>query len=373
MLLQQATGKTSVEEAIDWIANGYSLDEGVDQHDLLVELVNLSAPRASAAYDKALQRLTREIAQSGFDSSSMLLEIEGVPKPMQFRQALDAVVRLCPSRGLDTINDSAVIAAQRAEPLTMEALCATAGLSYSELRERGTGLPSDPRSSWSPSKVREAFRILDDVVNRRVSSQLAGAIPTGPIEMIPQLYASKPSGWVLVEKERTEGVPYELLLAQRFVGGTWLAHRNHTSTKLNYAIAATVEEMLSDAGFVVLRSSRNGGETPPSHMEEITGTDSRIGVAVLTRRRASYAIVFATARDQGSANKSGANLLKMARPPALPVALVLTGPGWASRNETADLARSFQGRLFTELTLERLVSDVRRTTNKAGGISECHE
>jgi len=29
-----------------------------------------------------------------------------------------------------------------------------------------------------------------------------------------------------------------------------------------------------------------------------------------------------------------------------------------ARNETADLARSFGGRLFTELTLDALVSDV---------------
>lgn len=175
MLLLQATGKTSIAQAIDWIANGYGLDEGVDRHDLFVELVSHGAQRPSAAYDKALQRLTREVTQSGFDSASVLLEINSVPKPMEFRQALDAVARLCPSRGLDTISDSAIIAAQRAEPLTMEALCAVAGLSYSELRERGSGLPSDPRSSWSPSKVREAFRILDDVVNRRVSSQLPGA------------------------------------------------------------------------------------------------------------------------------------------------------------------------------------------------------
>lgn len=33
-----------------------------------------------------------------------------------------------------------------------------------------------------------------------------------------------------------------------------------------------------------------------------------------------------------------------------PFALVLTGKRWSARNETADLARSFRGRLCTELT-----------------------
>jgi hypothetical protein len=73
--------------------------------------------------------------------------------------------------------------------------------------------------------------------------------------------------------------------------------------------------------------------------------------------QAFFAVTFTLAKDGGSARKSGATKSAMARP-TVPVAVVTLGPGWAERRETAAMMRAFDGAIFTEQTLERLVAHV---------------
>ena len=48
----------------------------------------------------------------------------------------------------------------------------------------------------------------------------------------------------------------------------------------------------------------------------------------------------------------------MKRVAGLPVAVVVAGPGWAARNETAALAMDFEGRLYSERSLAELTAEI---------------
>jgi hypothetical protein len=71
-------------------------------------------------------------------------------------------------------------------------------------------------------------------------------------------------------------------------------------------------------------------------------------------------VIFATARDGGTARTSAGRTLPAAEAVRIPVALVLSGPGWAERNETAALATAFDGRIFSERYLDRLATEIER-------------
>ena len=73
---------------------------------------------------------------------------------------------------------------------------------------------------------------------------------------------------------------------------------------------------------------------------------------------AVFGVIFASARDSGTASKSASRLRAMKRASGLPIAVIVAGPGWAARNETAALAKDFEGMLYSEQSLVRLTTDI---------------
>ena len=67
------------------------------------------------------------------------------------------------------------------------------------------------------------------------------------------------SGWDAVEALWVGGVPYQVLLTQRAVGGAWLAHRNRTSTKLAPLLADRLCQELQARHISFQRSTSLGG------------------------------------------------------------------------------------------------------------------
>jgi len=355
----RATGRPTVAEAMSWIANSLSLTSDVDIHRLLRALATLNPSEPDGP--KALQVVARRATQSNVDTAAVLFKPEFIIPARRFRDALDLLSKHSPEKRLININASAVIAAQRENTFVIQGLCAIAGLSYGDLTERVPGLPNDPSGPWTPTQVRTAFGLIDEIVSGRVMTPVPDTIPTGPIDLMPAVVGPRPAaGWEAVELQATRGVPYEVLLAQRAAGGTWLAHRNLTSRLLNHRIADQLCQALDAEGLDYRRSVLVGGSCGPRLMQQLAQSDKQVGVVVLDRRgRALYAIVFASARDSGTASKSAARLRTMKRSRLIPLAIVLAGPGWAARNETADLALAFDGRLFSDAGIDALVKDVR--------------
>jgi hypothetical protein len=84
-------------------------------------------------------------------------------------------------------------------------------------------------------------------------------------------------------------------------------------------------------------------------------------IALDSDEHAGYGVLFSTARDSGTASKNASRLRAMKRADGLPIAVVVAGPGWAARNETAALAASFGGRLYSERSLDELANDIALT------------
>jgi hypothetical protein len=308
--------------------------------------------------ERALRRLARAVAASDLDSANFLFETEAIVPASQFRATLDRLAAMCPDGRLETINASALIAAQRSDAFTLEALCYVAGLSYKELAERVPNLPSRASGPFGPTQLRRAFDVLDAIVRGTTTIDFPGAEPARPIELMPRVGLGR-SGWNMVEELRAHGAPYEVLLSQRAAGGSWLAHRNRTSSKLAPMVADRLCRDLDERQVTYRRSTGVGGDTSPTDMSVISGCDKQMGLVILgPSGNAVFGVIFSTARDSGTASKSASRLRAMKRAPGLPIAVVVAGPGWAARNETAALAMDFEGRLYSERSIAQLTAEI---------------
>jgi hypothetical protein len=359
-VLLDATGCSTTAEALAWLADDHPIDRGADLHELLRAIV--MQRDENEARTKALRRLARILAVSDLDSATILFESETIVPASRFRETLGRLAARCPDGTLGGITASALIAAQRDDHFTLEALCAVAGLSYKELTDRVEDLPSSPSASFGPSQLRRAYAAVDAIVQGQTTTDLPGAVPARPLELMPAIGLGK-NGWAAVEELRTGGLPYDILLAQRAAGGSWLAHRNRTSSKLAPLVADRLCQELDLREVPYRRSTGVGGDTSPGDMSELSGCDKQLGLVVLDPEgRVVFGVIFSTARDSGTASKSASRLRAMKRPRGLPVAVVVAGPGWAARNETADLALDFDGRLYSERALPQLADEIIRTT-----------
>ena len=361
-ILIAATGRASRDAAVEWIADGHPLEPGVSRQELLTALVSVVG--SNDRVEAAVRRIARVASESRLDTASVLFDLESATSAEAFASALRIIADKCDKGSIENITPKAVAAAQRKNPLVMEALCSVAGLSYSELSARVRGLPSDPRGRWSPSQTHAAFALIDELVRGQVVDHLPGTSPARAIEFFPRLGTGR-DGWRLVEELRGGGIPYEVLLAQRAAGGAWLAHRNRTSSRIAPRVADHLCRLLDGAGIGYLRSTRIGGEESPSEVANSSGCDKQVSLLALDKaHRPAVGIIFSVARDGGTASKNGSRLRSMERSGELPIAVVVIGPGWSQRNETAGLAIAFAGRIYSDQSIEELAKFVGSKTGK---------
>jgi hypothetical protein len=353
-VILNATRRQALADSIAWIGEGHPLAAGTEPAALLQALMISGGSGALA--DAAVRRVVQEAAASDFDTATVIFAPEWLPTPETFRHALEVLAGKTVDGTLATVTAQAALSAQREDPQTMHALCFVAGMTYRDLRERVSGIPSTAEGPWDRESVAAAFAVIDAVVRGDVTSEVEGTIPARPVELLLPLGSVK--GWQDVEKFFSDGVPYELLLTQRVVGTAWGAHRNRTSSHVRYATAAALGAELERRGVEYLRTTAVGGDVQPSAVEELAGTGKQLGLVALSlTHRPVIGVAFSTARDGGTARANIGGLL-MAREANIPVALVLTGPGWAGRGETVQLARAFNGRMFTDRSLSVLADDI---------------
>jgi hypothetical protein len=355
-VLLAATGRTEVSDALHWIAEGRPLT-AVATTDLLralVEAADVGLPGA----DRALRAAARAALNSSLDTSADLVLTDTIETPDRYDQALEAVAVRTTTGTLAGITAQAVGAAQSHDPLVIEALGLVAGLSWRDLSDRGraqgVAFPGRAEGPWEASQIRTAFKIIDEIVTGMVRPQSLGAVASRPVELL----LSQAFSWVDVERLRTDGVSYGTLLAQRDVGSAWSAHRNRTNTETSRLMIMRVLDALEEAG-VDFWSTQGRDPVPPAFLATQAGARGKTPgqLAVVTRRTgggAAYAVLVATARDGGTARKTGATLLKLPQAFELPALVVLLGTGWAARGESDDLVRAFGGQVYTEHTLADL-------------------
>ena len=358
-IITAATGRATLDSGLDWIARDARLEDGTDLHALLRAVASLPGGAGTRA---ALRRLTKKIAASDFDTAAFLFDVAAIDRPDDLVDALRDIAIHSPAGRLAKASDRAVIAAQRSNPRAVEALCYAAGLSYGELQTRVAGLPSEPRRSWAPSQVRAAFKEIDMIIRGGETLDLPEASPVRPLELLIS-GRDGDDAWEALESQLNDGVPYGVLLAQRAAGGTWLAHRNRTTSKVPRGLATKLCDALDGRGIDYLRSKSVGGDKSIAAMQQASGSDKQIALVAMEGARPAYGVIFSVMRDSGSASKGARKLIGMTRNKTLPTAVLVAGPGWASRSETAELAAAFEGRLFSDRSLPRLVEDIAQAVN----------
>lgn len=356
-LLLDVTGRNNVGDALHWIAEGRPVAGGLTT-PLLAALVCCSEMGMAKAED-ALRAASRLSLTSKLDTSADLLAVDSIAKPNEYEQALAEVAGRTATGSLADINVNAVTSAQSHNPLVMETLGLVAGLSWRDLRDRSEGrqvpLPGESSGPWKRSQIASAFAIVDEVVTGRVEAQLAEAVAARPVELL----LTNATGWAQVETQRTGGVSYGTLLAQRDVGSAWSAHRNRTNAELSRLLVVRLLDALDEAGIGYWSTEGENPVTRKFLTEKAVhkGRKSPGQLSAVTRAASgepNYAVLVSIARDGGTARKTASTFLGLPGILTLPGILMLVGTGWAARSETDQLVRAFRGRVFTEKSLSAL-------------------
>ncbi|MFL5350687.1 MAG: hypothetical protein ACJ8AT_38440 [Hyalangium sp.] len=354
-VLRQATSRGDAQDAVGWIADGHPLVAGHAPQEVLRALLSLDPPPPRC--DNAIARLAREVATSSLDTAQILFGLDQLPSPSSWRATLDVLARKAPGGNLGNLEPNSVLAAQREAPMTIEVLCAIAGLSWRDLKDRlGKDIPAKPSSRWTLAQISLAWEVINTIIRGQEQTDIPGAGPARPIELLDE------PGWERVEKLRREGVPYELLLLQRQVGSAWLVHRNATSNLVLSSLAARICSALKACGLEYRLSTRLGGDIRPIEVKRLAGGAGEIGLVVLDgQKQPRYAIAVSVARDGGTARKNIGRLRRAPTQTQLPCAILVAGPGWKDRNETTELIQAFQGRLYNDSSITALVDDIQAT------------
>jgi hypothetical protein len=346
----EATGRSSLADAIAWIGEGHPMPATTNWTRLLQALVEAGEKDIDR---DALRRVTREVADSDVDTARLVFDPDDLPTIEDFDRAVEALLSRSSDGTFGGLSARGVLRAQRAEPLAIEALCLAAGIQESDAR----GWFGVSRT-WREPQVVELLGYLRELVDGEIESPLPHSVAARALELIQGF-----DGWDTIDNLQANGVPYGLLLAQRAVGGVWLANKNKTSNRPNQVAAGEVCAELAARGIKYRRATTAGGEVRQKDLQDLAKIDDkRVGVvAVDSKGQPTFAITFSAARDGGTARANRDGLLQIPRTD-LRHALVLVGIGWAPRHETDLLALHFDGFLFSDRSIGDLVDAVEAVT-----------
>ncbi|MEU5673230.1 hypothetical protein ABZ749_23285 [Micromonospora sp. NPDC047753] len=388
--VRRVTQRLSTRDALAWLSEDRAVSQPIDLPNLLASLLAIEDQSSVTDVQGLAGRVIRQVCRaeviSELDPSQELLALDEVLRPAQYRAALDTLAARTATRTLESVTLAAVIAAQHDDRNVVTALCAAAGLSYRDLRARvrGTSVPTDLRGKWKNDQLKAVFDVIDVVITGRVTASSPAAQPARPVEhLLPEIddEPGRQCGWALVEQMRAHGVPYELLLTQRAVGSAWVAHRSSTGKKVQAAVTTSLCELLDERSvpydrIAMDRASRElltrVGANPTAAAKDGRNEGGQLAVLVHSATL-THAVAVSVARDGGTARKSGARLGTLPTRLGIACSVVLVGPGWAERNTTAELARPFNGRIYTERTVAELADALNAMVTKGGDVIPTQE
>ncbi|MFG1995299.1 hypothetical protein ACGFJ7_35520 [Actinoplanes sp. NPDC048988] len=360
-VLIAATAQPNVDQALAWLAEGRDLRTA--SHSWYEVFAALAVLPETVKTTEALRQAVTRSTVSRLDSSADLLAVDRVVTPTQHQGALDALAIHAGGGSLANLSADVVHAAQSQNDYVMICLCDIAGLSYRDLVDRlklagAATPPGEPDGAWNTNQIKAAWKVLDAHVTGRLAPAITGATPARAIEHLFGVPGQTATGWDLVANLYKHGVPFSLLLAQRGAGGAWLAHRNRTNNLLVGILTDELGAVLGAEGIEMLTQRDLGRKLWHELLGPAAGP---LQVCAIRRDRDHepepiLGVTIASARDGGTVRKSVGQLEPLpAQFPQLPLAAVVVGPGWADRVlSTTELARAFEGRVYTELQLHAL-------------------
>lgn len=195
-----------------------------------------------------------------------------------------------------------------------------------------------------------------------VACQLLEAVPPDAgVDAIHRLdKADTRGGAATMASVASLGVPYAMLLYERFLGRPFAGHRDSVSELVGDRLEASIEDILSEAGITYRKTKR---------AETIEGFDQVPDFVVPSEYNPQVVIEAKVAQDDGTARDKVTRVQHLSRislergtdgEHAFEVTACIAGRGFGQRREDMKkLLRATQGKVFTPRTLHRLVECTR--------------
>jgi hypothetical protein len=286
-----------------------------------------------------------------------------------FQQAYEALKRH--TAGFTVIEPMNVMAALKENTLAFIVLRSILGFTPPELAYVATKMSN---ATVSQSFVRTldrrirneqlAFHTLSSQGQQRVVALVSaacqllqesmGAVPEGMIHRLDK--ADTRSGLDSLKHIATEGVPYAMLLYERFLGRPFAGHRDSVSELVGAVMENAVEEHLRKTGISFRKTKR---------AERIEGFDQTPDFIVPDEWNPQIVIEAKITEDDGTARDKVTRIQHLAEignrrlrqgQPGFQVIACIDGRGFGVRREDMrKLLAATQGKVFTLKTLDHLV------------------
>ena len=197
---------------------------------------------------------------------------------------------------------------------------------------------------------------------------LKEGVADAPPDMIHRLdKADTRSGRASLRHLATEGVPYAMLLYERFLGRPFAGHRDSVSELVGAVMENAVEEQLRQAGISFRKTKR---------AERVEGFDQAPDFIIPDEWNPQVVIEAKITEDDGTARDKVTRIQHLAEishqrrlqgQPEFQVIACIDGRGFGIRRaDMRKLLEATQGKVFTLKTLEHLVESTALKTFKSG-------
>lgn len=269
------------------------------------------------------------------------------------------------------VSESTLVRALEADPACLAPLRMIAGLTHSELAVamRLTNPDSTIREDVIKDYERGTVsrRYPGDILRPWIARTIIAVLNRDILSVPPHfqtVFHSKidrrdtKSGWLGVARDAQHGVPYEALLYQRYVGGSWRQVQDaYSEAKGDNVLELPLKQLLEDNAIPYYRS--------PSGATGAQQTLERYGIKpgpdfVLPDESPTVVIECKVCEDGGTARDKAERLQALAHAASakgLIACVVIDGKGWRARpNSLADVVAAAEGRVYTLSTMPLLLN-----------------
>jgi len=275
------------------------------------------------------------------------------------------------TEGFTQLTASAVLRVAAAEPVTLVVLRTMLGFTPPEWAYMATqrteldvsqgfvrSLDKKVRNSpQTPLKTTDRLRALIDTACHALA-QGAPAVENGQLHRLDK--ADTRHGLVSIRNTADLGVPYAMLLYERFLGRPFAAHRDSVSELIGSKLEAPIEDVLAAAGISYRKTKR---------AERVEGFDQAPDFVVPSEFNPQVVIEAKITEDDGTARDKVTRIqhlgeLSLARggseTPTFEVIACIGGRGFGvRRSDMRKMLIATRGKVFTLKTLDRMVDSTR--------------
>ncbi|MGA2586242.1 MAG: hypothetical protein ABSF88_04350 [Candidatus Aminicenantales bacterium] len=210
-------------------------------------------------------------------------------------------------------------------------------------------------------RIRALIKVACELIGEGVSS-----VPPDYLHRLDK--ADTKAGLASVRSAAQIGIPYAMLLYERFLGRPFAGHRDSISDLVGGSFEVAIEEVLSKSGISFQKTKR---------AERLAALDQTPDFVIPDQFAPQVVIEAKVCEDDGTARDKVTRILRLVtlsntkqegKASGFEVIACLSGRGFAQRREDMRrLIRETKGKVFTPQTLNRLVDSTRLkklTTNR---------